>query len=305
MKNLRALGWLPVLLLIAACERSASTLPTSTPEPSPVIPSVTATEELTDPNITLVPPTQSVTPVPPDDGSPTPLATADPSATAQATNTPAASPSATGTPTGPAIDPGELYGDPAFVDNMTNASNWRGENNLLPDTENIRLELRGDQLYVTGKKLGFETWWFSWPIITDVYIEMEVRTDSCTGKDAYGLIARGPLRGALSTYGYIVAFSCDGSYTVRRLDSSTPYSATELIPWTQSNAIKAGANQVNIVGLRMDGSTLTILANRFEVNQLTDSSFRSGRYGIYVRPSQTANFTYRISEIRYWELPIE
>ncbi len=131
---------------------------------------------------------------------------------------------------------------------------------------------------------------------------MLARTDACSGKDAYGLILRGPTRGAPKTHGYIAAFSCDGSYLLRRVDSTDPYTAVDLIGWTQTNALKAGPNQENLVGVQMDGSTLALYANRFKVAEFSDPSYSEGRYGVFVSPALTQNLTYRVEEITYWEI---
>ncbi len=292
--------------LLVGCQRPASVAPTATIAPI-ALPTSTPTElpPTLAPELTVVPPTET------PEGEPTATAelqdTALPTVTqapATATTAPTNTPGPTSTPAGPQIDPVSLWGSPAFNDPMTVSSqpNWVGQDGTLPDTLNIRLELKDDQLYVTGKRIGFSTWWFSWPFLDSAYVEMFVRTESCSGKDAYGLILRGPTRGAVKTHGYIVAFSCDGNYLLRRLDGTNPYQATDLIGWTPSVAIRSGSNQENRVGVLMDGSTFTIYGNRFEIARFTDSTYAQGRYGVFVAPSQTAGLTYRVEEINYWGL---
>jgi hypothetical protein len=178
--------------------------------------------------------------------------------------------------------------------------NWAGADGLLPDTQFIRLELRDGELTVTGKQFGFETWWFSWPFITDFYLEMKVNSGSCTGKDAYGVILRGPDKGATNAYGYMLGFSCDGYYRLSRLDSSNPFQSTELIPWTKSAAIPSGADQDVFLGIEAIGDEFTIYANRYEIAKFTDARHLSGRYGIYAFAGGTVGYTYRVDELAYW-----
>jgi hypothetical protein len=180
--------------------------------------------------------------------------------------------------------------------------NWAGGDGLLPDSQYLRLELRDGELFVTGKQFGFETWWFSWPFITDFYLESKVDSGTCTGKDAYGVILRGPDKGATNAYGYMIGFSCDGSYRVSRLDSSNPFASTELIPWTKSAAIPAGADQEVFVGIKVVGDEFTIYANRYEIVTFTDARYPAGRYGVYVFAGGTVGYTYVVDELAYWIL---
>lgn len=304
-----------LLLLTAACTRPAPATPAPEPtevpptqeESGPYPPPVTLTPPPTEtplptshpeeptatPAATEPPPTQPVTP-----GGPTPTPVPP-------TNTPAATDTPTATPTAtlPPFNAKASLGDPDFRDPMGQSSdiNWARDGEM-PDTDNIRLKLEDGQLVVIGRKILFDTWWFSWPFLQDFFIQMDVETDTCSGKDAYGLILRGPARDTGDTWGYIVAFSCDGSYMVRRVDSANPYTAVDLIPWTSNVNILPGPNQSNRLGVEVDGDTLTIFANNYQIAQLTDSKYREGRIGVYVQAANTVNFTYRVNEIAYWEL---
>jgi hypothetical protein len=180
--------------------------------------------------------------------------------------------------------------------------NWKGETGDLPDTDNLKLALEDDALEVTGKNLFFDTWWFSWPVLEDFFLEMDVTTGACSGRDAYGVILRGPLRGTGNTWGYIVSFSCDGSVLVRRVDDAFPYTAVDLVPWTSNVNINAGAQKSNTLGIEANGDTLTIYANNLQIAKIVDAKYGEGRYGVFVSPAQTANFTYEVDEIRYWDL---
>lgn len=303
---------LVLLLLLAACTRSVGSLTppapateappgtspplitlsppaTETPLPTEAQPKPTATEAATQ-----APPTQA----PGETQVSAPTAT-EPLVTATATPTPGASPTATLPP----IDTGESFGQPDFTDPMTEDSfgNWSRDNEL-PDTENIRLELEDGRLVVTGRKPLFDTWWFSWPVVEDFYLEMTVETGTCSGKDAYGVIFRGPPRDFGDTFGYIVAFSCDGSYLIRRVDSADPYDVTDLTQWTHSDHINTGSGETNRLGVRGNGSTLSVYANDYRIQRVMDNNYDRGRYGVFVSPAQTADFTFEVLEVEIWEL---
>jgi hypothetical protein len=140
--------------------------------------------------------------------------------------------------------------------------NW-SSGGLLPDTDNIRLGLSDGFLTVMGKKLEFDTWWFTWPELSDFFLEMTVRVGTCSGLDSYGVIFRGPPRGVTPAHGYIAIFSCDGRFQLRRVDTTNPYTFVDLIGWTPSTAIRSGSNQTNVLGIRAVGSTFTLYANGF------------------------------------------
>jgi hypothetical protein len=211
---------------------------------------------------------------------------------------------ATSTPSGPAFDPYVLYGDPTMVDPMDSNSigNWKS-GGVLPDSEYIRISTENGNVYVTGKKPGFSTWFFSWPTLKNFYMELSVKSGECTGKDEYGLIVRGPAHGAGVSYGYIIAFSCDGHFRVTRLDSADPFSTTDLVSQRESEHIYTGKNQGNMIAVKADGKKLTIFANSYQIAEVSDSIFLQGRYGLFVQAVDTANYTYQPVEIAYWVLP--
>ena len=123
-----------------------------------------------------------------------------------------------------------------------------------------------------------------------------------SGKDEYGLIVRGPAHGAGVSYGYIIAFSCDGNYRIARLDSADPFSATDLVSQRQSDHIQVGADQKNVIDVKAEGPKLTIYANGYQIAEVSDSVFLKGRYGLFVQAVDTAYYTYQPLELAYWDL---
>lgn len=235
----------------------------------------------------------------------TPLPTDTPSITPTASETPEPSETATqtATPTEPPFDPAASYGEPTIFDTMDNDRNWSSGSGGLPDNDFIRLAMGGGRLHVTGKQANFDTWWFTHPNPADFFIEMVVEVDNCSGKQAYGLILRGPTDISLtSARGYILTFSCDGAYQLVRLDDTSPYTTETLIDWTESDHINSGANERNVMGIRMIGEDITLYANGFEIADLNDDNYLAGRFGLFVNAGDPGSFTFSVDELSYWEL---
>ena len=221
-----------------------------------------------------------------------------------------ASQSTAPTPTGTVVagqrlDPYAQWGEPDFVDPFSYSSkaNWEEKGtDKLPNNELIMLEAKDQDMYVTGKQPGFSTWWFSYPNLNNFYIQINVGSEACVSNDSYGLIVRGPEHGAGVSYGYVAAFSCDGSFWVFRLDGVNPWRAQDLVSWTKSSYIQSGPNIRNTLGIQAEGSTLTIYANGYQIAQVTDDHFTAGRYGVFVMPSINHWYTYRAVQLEWWDL---
>lgn len=203
------------------------------------------------------------------------------------------------------FDPYANLGKPTYEDLMVGGSllEWAdAETHKLPDNNSIKLNFKDNKLYVTGKQLDFSTWWFTWHSLKDFFLEMSFDTEQCLGSDAYGMIFRGPEHLAGESYGYVVAFSCDGYYWIFRLDGADPWDATDLVSWVKSDAIKTGAKAENLMAVRAEGKTLTFFANGVQIAQVTDDEFSQGRFGVFVRSSEEGDYTYRVKKVAYWLL---
>ena len=208
--------------------------------------------------------------------------------------------------TGP-FDPFTIYGPPSMKDPMNggNIADWVASDGKLPNTDSIKMTMDNAKFYVTGKRSGWATWWFSAIPLENVYMEMTAETDVCGAKDSYGMIMRGPEHGAGKSFGYVFAFSCDGAYQITRLDSVSPYSAVTLVGWTSSQYILAGSYQRNVLGIKMDSKILTLYANGYQLTEISDNVYDAGRYGLYIYPDTSNDFTYRVVQMAYWLLGIK
>jgi hypothetical protein len=254
---------------------------------------------------TAAPPTAAPATEAPTEANALSATQAPQSAASQPTATKAA-PTATFTPTPiTTFDPYATYGKPKYQNRMqfANLREWaQPEEDSLPNNDNLRLQFKDGQLYVTGKRPGFSTWWFSYHSLGDAYIEMTFNTENCSGEDAYGIIFRGPPHLAGESYGYVASFTCNGKLWVYRLDGIDPWEAEDLIGEEKVSAINSGADEQNVLGVRAEGDRITIFANGSQVGEVKDDHFSQGRVGVFVRAAGPKAYTFRVTDFAYWLL---
>ena len=226
--------------------------------------------------------TQSETPTP---ASPSPTATIIASATLP--------PTATKPP--PASDPRLYLGNPSFFDTFSSGANW-----ALYEDDHVSFEIDSGQLVMTAFNPDYwEGWMLSWPVISDFYLEMIATPQKCAGTDRYGMMARAQKSDG-DYLGYLVGFSCDGHYSLRRWNGS---SFVTIVDWTESEYIRKGAGQGNRIGLMADGKKLSLYANGVLLKEISDDIHLSGKFGVFVGSVKTPDFTVLVDEMVYWELP--
>jgi hypothetical protein len=235
----------------------------------------------------------------------TPGLTTTVEATSEATAAGTQATEATATPTATATlssnDPAVYLGTPTGTDPMDNATLWQwptGEDEYLSVTfSNSKMHMTG-LTTLAGWRL---------PLIsqqTDTYIELTANSGTCTGKDSYGIIFRVPVLKA-PTQGYLFEVTCDGYYRLWKWDgeAGTKGVATALVPWNSSTLITAGANQTNRLGVMVKDDTFTLYMNGEELASATDSAFSAGFFGVFVRSAESADYTVKFDQMRYWENP--
>lgn len=255
--------------------------PTQTPGPQepagatqaseqPVL--LTPTETL--PNTSTPEPTR--TPLPSE--TPVPSATLEPTDTLQ--------------PTTASEDPKAGLGEPDWQDTFANAANWP-----IYSDEHVQMWLQNGSLMMTALNNDkYEGWMITSALIEDVYLEASVTTGDCSGLDRYGLLVRAPD----ATQGYLFGFTCDGRYAIRIWNGQGFSMLTE---WQASEHILKGPDQTNIIGVKAEGDQLSLYANGKLVAQVTDSTYSSGSFGVFIGAFLTPGFSVEIPEIAYWILP--
>ncbi len=297
-----------LVLALAACELPAPNPPVSTTSPDLIATQVAAmltaspaptqtpppvvTETLaptaSQPAATKLPATNA--PQPTATTAPTTAPTAAPTNAPAPTSTSAPAPTATTSPN----DPRKTLGNPTFSDtNFQEGENWGS----AWKNEFTEGSFSNHQMVLTS--VGVDGWTFSWPKIANFYLEMTATSETCAGKDRYGIMFRAP-----DTFdqGYQFGITCDGQYAFRMWDPKAK-KYNYLIDWTKSDAINQGSNQTNRVGVMADGSKFSLYVNGVFLKDISNSTYSEGRFGPWIGHDKTNDFTIKISEIDYWELP--
>jgi hypothetical protein len=219
-------------------------------------------------------------------------ATETPTPEGTATNTPA--PTATFSPT----DPKANLGDPTVTDTFDSSSNWPTYSD-----DHVGFSIGDGVLHMTAANPDFyDGWTLTTPALANFYIEIQGQfVNSCAERDHYGIVARGACTGGNCT-GYLLSLTCDGRYRLSIWDG-TQNQRTDLTPWTDSSAIKAGPGQTNVLGFMGDGDKLSLYANGQLLQEVTDSTLDNGLFGLFIGSAQTSDLKVDVDQISAWSLP--
>jgi hypothetical protein len=220
-----------------------------------------------------------------------PTATSDVVPTVVVTTMPAFTP--------PADDPRTKLGSPSWTDDMDEDTYWpTGEDKYTA------IDFKDGQLRLTGL-----TTTDGWRLaaseqLANFYLEATISTGTCSGTDRYGLMYRVPVAREANK-GYLLGVSCDGKYSLREWDATlgSKGTMTTHINWTASSAIQAGSNKLNKVGIMAVGDRMIIYINGVMINEVKDSTFDLGSFGLFVGARETTNFTISVDEVSYWKNP--
>jgi hypothetical protein len=134
--------------------------------------------------------------------------------------------------------------------------------------------------------------------LTNFYLEMTVNSASCSGKDRYGMIFRVPVVSDPDR-GYLAAFTCDGQYSFRKWVGADK-TMLALTIWKTNKAINTGPNQVNRLGVLVQGAKMTLYANGVELTSVSDPSYTAGFFGLFAASITSSTYTVQVKEVDYW-----
>ncbi len=143
--------------------------------------------------------------------------------------------------------------------------------------------------------LGWRTWRVRPPQTADFYLEGKFITQNCADKDQFGLVFRSP--NYESGYGYYYGFRCNGSLSLARWDDNE---TTYLLNDTLSPYSLTGSGQTNHLGVLARGNHLKLFINDKPVQELDDSSFSNGFFGVFIA-GYSGNLTVQLDEITLWK----
>jgi hypothetical protein len=227
---------------------------------------------------------------------PTPTAASTPEATATETraSSPTPSPTVTAVPTATlgSDDPRASLNNPTWIDHFENSSDW----GLYADSH-VQFELGDGELSMTAFNPNFYNGWImSWREAENFYLEATAEFGTCSGRDAFGLMFRAPT----SNKGYLFGVSCSGEYVLRVWDGAH---MTNLTTWTVHSRIPVGPDSLRRIGVWAAGDQISLYAEGTFLRQITDATYAEGLFGLFVSSGSTPNFTARVREIAFWDLP--
>jgi hypothetical protein len=236
-------------------------------------------------------PAETFTPVPAS-------ATLQPTATQTTAATATATATATQVPPTPTLSGEDIVktlGGSTLRFDFDNEQGWNFSQ-YFKDTDPIQMAVKDGKVEMKAVYADYNyQWLLTWPKPEDFYVEITATTGSeCAGLDKYGMIFRAPD----PSKGYLVAFSCDGRYSLWYFDGEKE---VDILDWKTSDKIKAGPNQTNRLGIKAQGNQLTIYANGLAIDTLTDTKESKGQFGLMVGAVKTPNFTVYVDKMEYWD----
>ena len=209
----------------------------------------------------------------------------------------------TPTPQAPIITPtptqdifkGSL-GMPSWRDELNSGGNW-SLNKPNTDTPNVIIKVENGSLVMARTvPYGGKNWWLNYQNIQDFYLEGKFTTRECSSDDQYGLVFRAPNYN--DGFGYYFTITCDGNFNLMRWDSN---GSANLFKWEKSEAILAGPNQTNDLGISTQGNLIRLYANEKMIKEVMDTSTNiTGHFGLFIDSRQTPGFTIKLDEIAFW-----
>lgn len=196
-------------------------------------------------------------------------------------------------------DPKVYLGKSTWEDNMTAVGNWS-----LATDEYLSATYDNEALMIQTltKQQGWRL--ASTDPLADVYIEGNFKVDTCKGSDNFGIYFRIPTDVG-TRQGYIFSITCDGKYALRNWDglSGTSGKTTWLQAATDSSLIKAGEGQTNRLGIMAVGSRLIMYINGEKVGEVSDSTYSSGNFGVYLKAETSGSLKLHVDDVQYWTNP--
>ncbi|MFM8321211.1 MAG: hypothetical protein ACKOC5_09880 [Chloroflexota bacterium] len=142
-----------------------------------------------------------------------------------------------------------------------------------------------------------DNWMISQESYTNFYLEISVTPSECASLDRFGVIFRAA---ADAAQGYLFSIACDGRYALKAWSGGRTYM---LLPWTAHPAIRLRPAQPLLLGVRAEGSRLTVYLDGQRLAGVDDDTFSSGAVGPAVGAMETAGFTAAFDQLLLWALP--
>jgi hypothetical protein len=104
-----------------------------------------------------------------------------------------------------------------------------------------------------------------------------------------------------SGYGYYFGITCDGRFSIQKWDDN---GLSTLAGWNQNSAIQSGSNKSNTISVLKTGNRYEYFINQVSIANQEDSTFsKPGYLGLFISGLVSPEFSIRVEEIKYWNLP--
>ena len=131
--------------------------------------------------------------------------------------------------------------------------------------------------------------------LSDFYLEVTINPSLCRGEDTYGLL----LRAAAPADAYRFLISCSGQLRLERIRNGR---ITVLQDWIPSGQVPPGSPSVLRVGVWALRDELRFFVNDFYQFSASDSLWRSGVLGIFVRSAGSNALTVNFTNLKVYAL---
>jgi len=207
---------------------------------------------------------------------------------------PTAVPTSAPLPTAIPGNPADALGAPNGIDPFDNANNWTLFNNDCFTTT-----VTGGKFVMEAKGvLELSCWEVSWPLIQDYYYQSEVVMPAeCNASDRMGLFFRAPD----NDRGFLFGIQCDGKYSLSSWDGET---TNVFVAPTDNTIVSTAPESINVIGVLVDGATMSIYANGQFLAQVQNVGFTdSGKIGYFVRAAvEGEGFVVQYDNLSVWLL---
>ncbi len=129
--------------------------------------------------------------------------------------------------------------------------------------------------------------------LSDFYAEITASPSMCRGEDNYGIIVRG-----IGSYFYRFILTCNREIRVERINGGTKLLIHEPVP---SGDAPGAPGKVQI-GIWAVGSEMRLFLNGRYQFSVTDPSFPSGAFGVYVRSTGDTPVTVIFSDLKVYDV---
>jgi hypothetical protein len=229
---------------------------------------------------------------PPTQTPPVPTSTLQ---SALPSDTPAPSPTSAVTPTSTPVpgDPAAALGAPGWKDSLDTTKNF-----YLYENDNTAIEAGSSALRLVGRtNIGWHGWSLTYAQNgSDFYLEGTFKTGECSGADLYGIVFRANKENA----GYFFGVTCDGRYNLHARDFNNNID-NEILALKSNAAILSGSGQTNRIGVKTEGSKISLYANGTLLEVLTNDAYASGYFGAFIAAFETSGFTVDLDQIALWK----